>query len=76
MYLPWGEKWHVLIYQTAIINHQGYLAHLHATLRTQREKTLPHQSHSKNILNDDASKVKNNINEGSRLTETLIIFMP
>ena len=57
--LPWGQNCHVLIYQTAIINHQGYVAHLHATLRARRENTLPHQS--KNILNDTASKVKKNI---------------
>ena len=76
MYLPWGEKWHPLMHQTAIINRQGYLPHLDAILRTRWEKTLPHQSQSKNILNGPASKVKNNIDESSRLTDTLIIFMP
>ena len=68
--LPWRQNWHVLIYQTAIIN---YVAHLHATLRAHREKTLRVQSQLKDIiLNDDASKVMKNIDNNFRLTDILI----
>lgn len=59
--LPWGQNCYVLIYQTAIIDYQGYVAHLHATLRARREKTLPLQSYLKNTLNDAAGKAMKNI---------------
>ena len=70
-----GQNWHVFIYQTAKINYQVYVGHLYATLRTRREKTLPHQSPPKNILNNGASKGMKNIDDYFRLTDTSIIFV-
>ena len=57
-------------------NHQEYRCSFHATLRTRRKKTLPHQSQSKNILNDTASRVMKNIDDNFRLTDILVFFMP
>ena len=53
-----------------------HVAHLHATLRTRRKKTLPHQSQMKNKLNDSASRFMKYIDDNFRLTGILIFFMP
>ena len=71
--LPWDKNSIKLLW---LITRSIDVAHFHATLRTRRKKTLPHQSQSKNILNDTASRFMKNIDDNFRLTDILVFFMP